>query len=96
MFLHYRGGLQNHYSIIGQGSLRITDLGEIDTGLYRVRASSLIDGSTLPKIARVTAQGIVYAKIGPQKHTFCFRPEFACVKIVKDICINELFNINNG
>ncbi|XP_072028791.1 uncharacterized protein [Amphiura filiformis] len=47
---------QDHYSIVGQGSLRISDLGEIDTGLYRVRASSGADGSTLTKTVRITAQ----------------------------------------
>ena len=56
-FLPYRFGGQDHYSIIGQGSLRIADLGEIDTGVYRVRASSSTDGSTLEKTVRVTAQG---------------------------------------
>nr|XP_054751658.1 netrin receptor DCC-like [Lytechinus pictus] len=46
----------DHYRRLGQGSLQITNLGEIDTGIYRVVATSKLDQSTVERGVRVVVQ----------------------------------------
>ncbi len=48
-------GTDEHYSLVGQGSLRIKQVGEIDTGLYRVLATSQSDDTSINHIVKVTA-----------------------------------------
>ncbi|XP_038078549.1 neogenin-like isoform X5 [Patiria miniata] len=59
-------GTEDHYALLGQGSLRIKQLGEIDTGLYRVLATSIADGTALDRIVKVTALVPLKFNIRPQ------------------------------
>ncbi|KAJ8035533.1 Neogenin [Holothuria leucospilota] len=60
-FTWYKDGAEislsgSHYSQVGQGSVYIEQLQEIDTGIYQVVAESIIDGTEIESSARVVAQ----------------------------------------
>ncbi|XP_033624348.1 neogenin-like isoform X9 [Asterias rubens] len=72
-------GTDEHYSLVGQGSLRIKQVGEIDTGLYRVIATSQSDGDAeITHIVKVTA-------LVPLK--FNIRPRNTYVNIGNDVTL---------
>ncbi|XP_072173915.1 uncharacterized protein [Diadema setosum] len=57
-----------HYKLLGQGSLQITRLGEIDTGIYKVVATSTSDNSRVEKGVRVDVQVPPYFIERPQSN----------------------------
>eukprot|EP00057_Strongylocentrotus_purpuratus_P020920 XP_011675394.1 PREDICTED: neogenin isoform X3 [Strongylocentrotus purpuratus] len=70
----------DHYRRLGQGSLQITDLGEIDTGIYRVVAISILDQSRVERGVTVVVQvppeflempTNTYARLGSTKTLPC-------------------------
>ncbi|XP_071789268.1 uncharacterized protein [Asterias amurensis] len=72
-------GTDEHYSLVGQGSLRIKQVGEIDTGLYRVIATSQSDSDAeITHIVKVTA-------LVPLK--FNIRPRNTYVNVGNDVTL---------
>ncbi|XP_022084069.1 neogenin-like isoform X5 [Acanthaster planci] len=59
-------GTEDHYTLLGQGSLEIRQIGEIDTGLYRVLATSIADGTALPVDHTVKVTALVPLKFNIQ------------------------------